>query len=65
MTRCRLLKIKHRAAPQFEIIQCFTLFLIVTAVREKIEERGGVDVLLVCRYTIFISLEEGIKILIN
>lgn len=44
MTRRRLLKIKHCAAPQFEIIQhftciiSFTVFLIVTAVKQKVGE---------------------------
>lgn len=70
MTRRRLLKIKHCAAPQFEIIQhftciiSFTVFLIVTAVKEKVEERR-IDVLFGGRYTVFIRLEEGITLLIS
>lgn len=71
MTRCRLLKIKHCAAPQFEITQrftciiSFTVFLIVTAVKEKVEERRRVDILFGGRYTAFIRLEDGIIILIS
>lgn len=43
----------------------YTVVLIVTAVKEEVEERGRVDVLFGDRYTVFISLEEGITILIN
>lgn len=57
--------------PQFEItrhftcIISFTVFLIVTAVKEKVEERRRVGILFGGSYTVFIRLEDGIIILIS
>lgn len=41
------------------------MFLIVAAVKEKVEERESVDGLFGCRYTLSINLEDRITILIN